>query len=800
MVGSWIKKHYKTLIVVGFFAAFFLYGCLVFKDYGIGVDERIERDSTLINYKRMFPSVMKYKTDTVDFESLPDLSEWKDRYYGVSLQIPAVMIEHFFNFELSYRRIFQIKHLYTFCLFFVATIFFYHLGKALLKKRRWAFLAVVMLILSPRILGESFYNMKDLYFLSIYVITTYFVMRFLKKPNWKSMLLLGISTGFCVNTRVVGGILIVLALLFAVILSIQNKTWKKVVPLAVGTGVISLGTYILVTPITWTNTVQEIFNVMKTFSNYTKWPYDFLYMGEAVNAMELPWHYMFVFIGITTPLVYLALFLLGLVTKSVSWVKELAAKKRPDADFYTELTCLLLIVIPFAYVLISRPVLYTGWRHFYFMYPTMILFAAMGVEWIYSKISGRKSLLYTLSILFGGYLLWIGGWIVKNHPYEYGYFNVIGKRTAAENFERDYWGMSSYDCLNFILAIDPREEIKVWAPMTYSDYMLPPEQKQRITILTDEMDISQADYIIEAYRDQKESVDYARWNNYRELYRIEVDGIKLQSVFRRDFTVSSGTGFVVHDKEVLSPVSDLEWTVSKENGTVTIHGLALEGIEAEKMSLSFEETNLPKNLSLAVSSDGENFFDIKDTKDYTTIANAVYGTFDKTEIKEILISFEEPEEPDYEFRFVLYETAKFGDNGMIQGNLQSVEQVYSPVNDWNITFASDGDIYTHWSTETAQKEKMSYEITLKSEEELAAIRLNQGDMTNDYPRNLKIYTAVSEGAWEEAEIIEEDNGIYYLNPVECRYIKLEIGALEEEVELNWAISEVEIYKNQTEKG
>ena len=45
------KPRWDTVVVLLFFAAFFLYGCLVFQDYGISVDEMTQRGHSLINYK-----------------------------------------------------------------------------------------------------------------------------------------------------------------------------------------------------------------------------------------------------------------------------------------------------------------------------------------------------------------------------------------------------------------------------------------------------------------------------------------------------------------------------------------------------------------------------------------------------------------------------------------------------------------------------------------------------------------------------------------------------------------------------
>ena len=95
-----IKKNIASYgVVILFFAAFFLYGLMVVKDYGISTDELIERESSLITYKYIMPSVSDVVTETVNFPELTPLKEYKDRYYGMAVQIPAVVVEHLFGFQ-----------------------------------------------------------------------------------------------------------------------------------------------------------------------------------------------------------------------------------------------------------------------------------------------------------------------------------------------------------------------------------------------------------------------------------------------------------------------------------------------------------------------------------------------------------------------------------------------------------------------------------------------------------------------------------------------------------------------------
>ena len=53
-------------------------------------------------------------------------------------------------------------------------------------------------------------------------------------------------------------------------------------------------------------------------------------------------------------------------------------------------------------------------------------------------------------------------WIYKNHPYEYVFFNSLVKKPYLK-FDLDWWGLSNYDQIKYILNNDNRRNIKVTA-------------------------------------------------------------------------------------------------------------------------------------------------------------------------------------------------------------------------------------------------------------------------------------------------------------------------------------------------
>ena len=148
--------------VILFFTAFLLYGLLTVKDYGISTDELIERESSLITYRYMVPSVADVVTETVNFPELVPLLEYKDRYYGMAVQIPAVVVEHLLGFRLDIRKVFLMRHLYNFLMFFTAAAFFYKLCRKLGHGMGASLLGVAILILTPRILAHADYNIKEI--------------------------------------------------------------------------------------------------------------------------------------------------------------------------------------------------------------------------------------------------------------------------------------------------------------------------------------------------------------------------------------------------------------------------------------------------------------------------------------------------------------------------------------------------------------------------------------------------------------------------------------------------------------
>jgi len=184
-----------------------------------------------------------------------------------------------------------------------------------------------------------------------------------------------------------------------------------------------------------------------------------LFGGEVYRAGELPRQYLPFMLATTLTEPVWPLFLFGLLIgylKLFQQNRNLSASLREvtpaetwrslrsSLDFTTirnnviSLTLVLLwFAIPVAYVLIRRPSLYDGLRHFLFILPPIFIFTGVAFEFLIDHI--------TIFWLRAGLVLiliapCIAG-ITQLHPYEYTYYNsfVGGTSGAFRNYETDYW-------------------------------------------------------------------------------------------------------------------------------------------------------------------------------------------------------------------------------------------------------------------------------------------------------------------------------------------------------------------------
>ena len=228
------------------------------------------------------------------------------------------------------KNYFLLRHFFNFFIFFISGIFFY----LLLKKRfsiKLSIIGLLFLILSPRIFAESFYNMKDIIFLSFFIISLFFAINFLDKPSYKNAFLSSLTCALVIDVKILGIITPFIILVFYILMLMNSKNFFKINILKI---IIFFCLLILFTiifwPYLWSDPLTKFLTTIKNFSSHS-WTGGIFYFGNYVSARNLPWHYPIVWILISTPIIYLLLFMLGsvlILLKIFNRFLNLSAKKR----------------------------------------------------------------------------------------------------------------------------------------------------------------------------------------------------------------------------------------------------------------------------------------------------------------------------------------------------------------------------------------------------------------------------------------------------------------------------------------
>ncbi len=581
----------KTVALV--FALYFLCGIFCFADYGISSDESIEHYSSIINYvHEMAPFMHNSEHFSVRAvaEGAPELADHQDRFYGTALQGVTVFIEQLFKFEMNPRDIYQMRHAFVFLNYYVAALCFYFI-----LKRRFGYgvlplLGTLAFILTPRFFGESFYNIKDILFFSWMVISGYFTLRWLQEKQPRYYFFAAAALAITINTRILGLSMLLLACAFAVLIAVREKAgFLSALGRPLALFALTIGGWILITPFLREDPIQNIIDTIVLFMNFSNWDGEHLYMGEMISR-HVPWHYIPVWMGVTIPIPYILMFIIGVAficVNTLRWFKRrkktrpaavppvsavpavpavpvaphnalaaaIAAARaieederseaesepvnvndereagneptnenavapeigagRSSAPVYDVFMAALFFCTLIGFIVLQIS-MYEGWRHAYgaFFQNKHIVLRRLG------GLAIAASLAFQLV------------WICANHPYEYVYFNSIGRHVAEQNFTLDYWEVSYTDLIRHVLSGDGREKIMIYGQGNVRGennhfYLLTDEERERVLM----SDIECADYYVQNTR--RPYAERVANEGFAELASVQVDGMKISTVYKR---------------------------------------------------------------------------------------------------------------------------------------------------------------------------------------------------------------------------------------------------------------------------
>jgi hypothetical protein len=514
--------------------AMLVLGLAASDDYGIAWDEPVQR---------------RYGGEVYEYVVHHDQGLFlnRHRYYGPVFEMSLYSLEKALGLDDA-RAVYAMRHAAGFLIFWVGLVFFFLLARRVFASWKVGLLGSAMLFLSPRLFAHGFYNSKDIPFLTMFVIGAYTLLRYLDRRSPGRAIVHGVVCAILVDTRIVGVVLPLLTALFLVA-GIARRGGTKA---GLGTGLRTAapgfgafvaswaGVTVLLWPTLWRDPLANFVRVFEGMRNFP-WEATVVYLGRAHWSTALPWHYTLVWIGVSTPFVYLVLSCVGLATAwgraprgargaSGSGASPAGAViRRRDLVFVA-----LWFALPLAYSIASKAVLYDEWRHSFFVYPALLLIALAGAVWLWraaglrSRVARgtvRAGLVGLLALNMAG----AGIFMIRHHPLQNVYFNSVvgGPRGALGKFEMDYWGLSYRKGLEYIVSHDASVSIPIKAANAAGRYnadALMPADRKRVVFVED---MSRAKYYITNYRWDRQNLPLEQ-----QVYSIYIEGAEIIGVYR----------------------------------------------------------------------------------------------------------------------------------------------------------------------------------------------------------------------------------------------------------------------------
>jgi hypothetical protein len=527
-----VKKKINYFVFI-FFLFALLIGLNIYKDYGISIDEYNYRSQgyVVLNHigNIIFPEKINSLKKLRDYPSIAELQN-AELISGVPFHASLSAIEFFYNFQQK-KDFFIFKHLITFLIFFFGLISFFYLLEFQFKNKIISIIGCFFLLLSPRIFSESFYNPNDIVFMSLVIMLCYLSIKYLSKFKTKYLIILSICTSISISTRPMAIYIPALVQFFLFInLSCKKITLKFFLKnLFIFFFLTVLFTYLFL-PTLWTDPINNFIHSLNWAVKSQGDGAKILYMSKFIMSSDLPWHYLSVWIVITTPLLYIFLFFFGISLIFINFIKTNFLKVFDNNFELNNIFIFLIFFIPFFTASLFSKSMFNGWRHLYFIYPSIIFLSIVGLNYIFQYIFNKniflKIILYSFILIS---IIDIIFWMRKNHPHQMIYFNYLAGLNVGDKFEIDYWGLSNRSAIEHIIKNDNRPIIKLSGEsntrLQYTFYILDDSVKKRLKIVNED-----ADYIISVYNDEVRRSDLLN-KGLKIFNEIKVDNIIINSTF-----------------------------------------------------------------------------------------------------------------------------------------------------------------------------------------------------------------------------------------------------------------------------
>ncbi len=455
------------LPALGVLVVVFALGVAGVSDYGLANDQLTQH------------RVGKFTVEYVLGES-KKLLRHNLRYYGAAFEVALRTAERAFGLT-DVQHIYLCRYILSHGFFLLGAFVCYLLAARLFQSRLLAIFAMLFLLCHPRLFGHSFFNSKDTPFLSMFLIALLLAHGALRSGNVRAYAGLGAWIGLIGSIRPVAFLLVVLVPLLTIVDFACGSRRERVRLLMSASALVlaSILALFLALPYLWGDPLPRFAEWLALMFDHTH-VVGSLFLGELTNTDDRPWSYVPVWFSITTPPTVTLLALLGVAALAGRFVRRRYDGGDTALRFWLLLA--MSVLVPVVVVTLFVGNIYNGWRHLYFVYGPMCLFACAGLSWLREAARGRLASL-TVAVAAAG-LVPVVCWIALLHPHEHVYFNLLVDRKTPERlrtqFDMDYWAVSHKEALEFLLRRHPDGPIPVAGTIGQSTRVLPKKDRSRI--------------------------------------------------------------------------------------------------------------------------------------------------------------------------------------------------------------------------------------------------------------------------------------------------------------------------------
>lgn len=513
---------------------------MISKDYGQTGDEDVE----ILYGIDIYNYYANGDKQVLDYSNKGPHQQGQQFYGGFFNVISEVTQRAFSSFHIV-----DIRHFYgaiTGALLMIFTgLFVYHISG---KKWIWGILALLFMVFSPRIFGESMNNGKDIPFAFGFMLAIYFFVRLIDnyKHKIKWIDCIGITLGIIVSigSRSANAMLLYMYLfVFAFLkllfdkgfriwaLNFKQKTTQKFYLFLFATFILGYFGGLLFWPFGLEGPVSNLLASIEEMKHRAT-AIRMLYDGQMISNQEAPSGYLPTWIMISSPIIVIVAYFL--------YYPTLLLSKTPKS---LNLYLIFASTFPILFIIYNKSTIYDSWRHVFFVYPFIVAAAVLALKAI-ADISSKKNL--TVAMFGLGLVGLIPSiiWTVKEHPNQYLYFNEAfgGVKNALGYYEVDYYGHSGKASAHWIIDQEKdknhAQKVKVRANLEGLDYYF---KKDTAWVDYDgeyvrwyERGNKDWDYYISYTRFVPEQqLQNGKWPPKNSSYLVEVDGIPVGFVIKR---------------------------------------------------------------------------------------------------------------------------------------------------------------------------------------------------------------------------------------------------------------------------